>query len=177
MLRISEMVGFPVYCNDTQKKEGRIKDFLINIEENKIKWLLINCGNILHKTKFINYNTIYSIGKDLVIIKSKSNLLKDNMVSKDFSESTKVFFGKKVISEKGDIIGFIDDIIFEEAEGKILGLILTNGIIDDILFGVNILPVDDSFRYTSDKLIISENYRKNIINNIGGLKKFLELEE
>ncbi len=178
MLKISEIIGFPIICLDTQKKVGEIRDALLNLNNNKIIGFVIDCGSLMHRAKFVDYNTIYSIGNNLITIKSKKvlSLNKSINLKKDDYYLSKSIEGMEVITENGDILGFIHDIFFEKIEGNLLGLMLTNGILDDILSGVQILPMDKSFIYSKEKLIIEDKIKNIIVDNIGGLKKLLELE-
>ncbi|RKD27921.1 PRC-barrel domain-containing protein [Caminicella sporogenes] len=178
MLRISEIIGYPVICSDTGKKEGEVKDVLIDLNSKKLSALIIDCGNILHKIKIIQFNDIFCIEKKFIKAKYKKNLIskKKFMGSRDFYKKVDEIIGKEVVSEKGALIGFVQDILFKNNDGMILGLVLTNGFLDDIFSGIQIIPVDKSIDLSSSKILLSEKMKNTILNNIGGLKKFLELE-
>ncbi len=177
MLKVSEIRGYPVICLESSSIEGEVKDVIFNLEKRNIKALIIEYGNLIHKTRILDYQSIYSINQNAITVKFKNNLKSlKKYYGKSFFKNKNELFGAEVINNKGNILGFIKDVIFKENDGSILGLTLTNGLIDDMLRGIEVLPMDKEIIFNKDKIIISENLETSILNNIGGLKKLLELD-
>lgn len=179
MIKVSEIIGYPIVCIDSQEKEGEVKDILMDLEKGKIVAFLIECGSIFRKIKILEFNNIFSFEKNIISIKYKKNLeIKNKLYNKSGILKNRNFvIGKEVFSQYGNLLGFVQDILFKENDGEILGLVITNGILDDILSGIQVIPIHESISLLDQKIILSDRAQKTIFRNIGGLKKLLELEQ
>lgn len=180
MLKASEIIGYQIICLDTKKKEGEIKDIILDLEKAKIFAFIVDNGTIIHKTRVIEFNKIYSVENHIITLKHEENLKKISNYGKKKKKLLKEnqnITGAEVITKSGELLGFVQDILFHKDSGNILGLVLTNGIIDDMLNGIKILPVEKPINMVEDKLITSNKIKDSILQNIGGLKKLLELEQ
>lgn len=150
----------------------------MDLENARIVGLIVDNGTIIHTIKIIEFNNIYCIKQDAVVAKFKKNIkkLKDFDSKKSLIKNNYHIIDKEVVEENGNLLGFVQDILFQKDGGNILGLVLTNGIIDDILRGVQILPVNSSMRLTDERLVVSSKVKNSILDNIGGLKNLLELK-
>ncbi|SKC69775.1 PRC-barrel domain-containing protein [Maledivibacter halophilus] len=179
MLKTSDLIGFPILCADEKNFIGEVKDAILDLDSCRLSGLIIDYGSIIHYTRVIDFNSIYGISKNEVIVKFKKNIqqIKNFKLNEKFMKKSEKIVGVEVVENEGKLLGFIKDVIFEEKSGNILGFILTNGVIDDIFNGMEILPLDGPIVFNKNKFIISRNSRKSILKNIGGLKKLLELEQ
>lgn len=178
MLKVSDIIGFQIICSDNRKFQGEVKDVILDLNARKLAGLIIDYGSIIHHTRVIDFNSVYEISRNKVIVKFKKNIvqLKNIDFSKRHIRKNENILGIEVIGEEENLFGFIQDVLFEEKSGNILGFILTNGIVDDIYNGVEILPIHGPIYFNNMRFVISKSSRKNILRNIGGLKKLLELE-
>ena len=178
MLKISDIIGFPIVCSDKEKFQGEVKDAILDLKSCSLTGLIIDHGSIIHHTRVIPFNSIYEINRNKVIVKFKKNIqqMKNFDFNKHFTRKNEMLLGVEVVEEDGSLLGFIQDVIFEEKSGNILGFIITNGIVDDIFNGIEILPFNQSIDFEKDKVVILKDTKNNILRNIGGLKKLLELE-
>ena len=178
MLKTSDIIGFPIVCTDQKKFIGEVKDVILNLKSCNVAGFIIDYGSIIHHTRIIPFNNIYEIARNRVIVKFRKNI--QQMRNFNFNEKlikkNEKILGVEVVEDEGKLLGFVQDVIFEEKSGNILGFILTNGVVDDIFNGVEILPLDGSIEFDKNKFIISIDSKKSILRNIGGLKKLLELE-
>ncbi len=178
MLKVSDIIGFKIICGDNRKFEGEVKDAILDLNARKLIGLIIDYGSVIHHTRVIDFNNIYEISRNKVIIKFRKNIsqLKSIDFNKRNIKKNESILGIEVIGEEENLFGFIQDVIFEEKSGNILGFILTNGIVDDIYNGVEILPIHGPIYFDKQRFVISKSSKKSILKNIGGLKKLLELE-
>lgn len=174
MLKTSEIIGYSVFCKDSNYKEGEVKDIILNFKDFKIESLIVEHNNFFHTTKILDFNNIYSIENETINIKFNKNL--KPYKRKKNKKNTYTSMGLEVINEKGEILGFIKDIVFKKNDGNILGIILTNGVIDDILTGIQIIPIDNELIIKNEKMIVPDKLSNSLVKNIGGLKKLLELD-
>ncbi|WP_073146430.1 PRC-barrel domain-containing protein [Paramaledivibacter caminithermalis] len=178
MLKISDIVGYPIVCNDQKKFRGEVKDAVLDLKNCTLTGLIIDYGSLIHHTRVIPFNSIYKINRNNIMVRFKKNILeiKNMDLNKYFIKKNEKILGCEVIEDNGKLLGFIQDIIFEEKSGNILGLVLTNGMIDDIFNGIQILPINNSIIFEKEKIVILRDTKNDILKNIGGLKKLLELE-
>lgn len=178
MLKISDIIGFSIVCTDQKKFMGEVKDVILDLNSQCLAGLIIDYGSIIHHTRVIPFNNIYQIARNRVIVKFRKNIQQMRNFNFDdkFIKKNEKILGVEVVEDEGRLLGFVQDIVFEGKSGNILGFILTNGVVDDIFNGVEILPLDGSIQFDKNKFIISMDSKKSILRNIGGLKKLLELE-
>lgn len=178
MIKISDIIGFSIVCTDQKKFMGEVKDVILDLNSQCLAGLIIDYGSIIHHTRVIPFNSIYQIARNRVIVKFRKNIQQMRNFNFDdkFIKKNEKILGVEVVEDEGRLLGFVQDIVFEEKSGNILGFILTNGVVDDIFNGVEILPLDGSIQFDKNKIVISMDSQKSILRNIGGLKKLLELE-
>lgn len=178
MLKVSDIIGFSIVCSDQKKYHGEVKDVILDLKSCCVTGLVIDHGSLIHQTRVIPFNSVYEISRNKVIVKFKKNIqqMKSFNFHKDYIKKNEMILGFDVVEEDGNLLGFIQDVIFEAKSGNILGFVLTNGIVDDIFSGIEILPLNQSIIFQKDKVIILKDTKNNILRNIGGLKKLLELE-
>ncbi|WP_432665309.1 PRC-barrel domain-containing protein [Wukongibacter baidiensis] len=178
MLKVSDIIGYQIMCADNMKFKGEVKDVVLDFSDCKLAGIIIDYGSILHHSRVINFNSIYEIDRNKVVVRFKKNIqqMKTIDFNNNYVKKNEKILGVEVVGEEENLLGFIQDVIFEEKSGNILGLILTNGIYDDVFNGVEILPINGPVRFDKNRIAISKKTKKNILRNVGGLKKLLELE-
>lgn len=178
MIKVSDIIGFSILCTDNTKFVGEVKDAILDLRECKLVGLILDYGSIIHHTKVIDFNSIYQINRKNIVVKYKRNIQQMSSfdLSKEFIKKNESILGIEVVGEEENLLGFIQDVLFEEKSGNILGFVITNGIIDDIFDGVEILPIDGTISFQRGRFVVSKSLKKNILRNVGGLKKLLELE-
>lgn len=92
-----------------------------------------------------------------------------------FCVRSKTLIELEVLSEDGESLGFVKDIIIDVQLGSVIGFILTQGIFEDISLGRNILTLNEEIVFKTDKIIISTYLKQKYLNNRKDYKKFLEL--
>ncbi|MCT4565385.1 MAG: PRC-barrel domain-containing protein [Maledivibacter sp.] len=178
MLKVSDIIGFPIVCTEQRKFRGEVKDAILDLNSFCVVGLVVDHGSLIHHTRVIPFNSIYGINKNKVIVKFKKNMQHMNNFDfqNNFIKKNEMISGTEVVGEDENLLGFIKDIIFEEKSGNILGFVITNGLVDDIFNGIEILPFNNSIRFEKNKVFILKDIKNSILRNVGGLKKLLELE-
>ncbi|WP_432401100.1 PRC-barrel domain-containing protein [Wukongibacter sp. M2B1] len=178
MLKVSDIIGYKIICSDNKKFKGEVKDAVLDFNDCRLAGIIIDYGSILHQSRVINFNSIYEISRNKVIIRFRKNIQQMKIIdfNDNYVKKNEKILGIEVVGEEENLLGFIQDVIFEEKSGNILGFVLTNGIYDDVFNGVEILPINGPIKFENRKIIISRKAKKNILRNVGGLKKLLELE-
>ncbi len=174
--RESELIGLPVISKKTGKKFATIKDIIYSKKKYKVLGFVLSEGNIFREAKIIQFCNIDSIGKDALIVENENVVEK----SSQLPEINQLIAEKKIIedeilTEDGESLGHVKDIIVDAEGGKIIGFILTDGFIQDLKEGRNVLPYTTETIFGENSIIIS-NETKNLFDRYKeDYKKLLEL--
>lgn len=176
MHKYSEVVGLPVICVDTGKKVGLVKDIIFCPGSKEIKAFIIERSSYEIKRKLVLPEDVLNIGHDAVIINSASNLknLKDMEKKGDLRDKGEVL-GLRVYTVNGEDLGVVKDILFDCDSGLIEGVEISDGLLQDIVKGRNIIPLFGKVEFSSENILIGKEALEEMTGTGGGLKKrFLE---
>lgn len=176
MKKESELIGLPVVCKKSGSKIATIKEIIYSRKKYRVLGFLVSQGNIFREPKIIQFNNIDSIGKDAVIVKNENVIEKSSLLP----ELNQLANGKKlleeeVLTEDGESLGHIKDILFDSKKGKIIGFILTDGLIQDLKEGRNVLPYNTEIVFGESSVIISNETKDLFYRYKEDYKKLLEL--
>lgn len=178
MKSTKEIMRLSVIDNNTGEKIANIKDIIFSKKKLRILALLVSDEGIFKDGKIIRYKNIFNLGKDFIAIDKKDIIEK----LKDFPEIEKAakenieFIGLKVIIKDGEILGYINDIIFNEKNGNLVGFVLTDGILQDIFEGRNIIPCMNNMKIIENTLILDKQFKDEYEKNKIYYKKLLDLD-
>lgn len=132
MLKTKDFYLLKVY-DIRGKYLGVIEDIYIDFNKGRIQGFLISNYLLFNKRNFIKINDIISI-EDVIIIKELNK--KEGISFKTIKDMD--------VKDKNNIIkGVLEDIIIEEKDFSIKGLIISSGIFDRIIRGKEILLPKD----------------------------------
>ncbi|SHI52827.1 Uncharacterized protein YrrD, contains PRC-barrel domain [Geosporobacter subterraneus DSM 17957] len=176
--RGSDIIGLPVICLEDNSKKGKVKDILFDQQTMNLKALLVDEGGLMHSCRFIHYHNISSFD-DNVITVQKSSFVEHVPIHYKASFQ---FHGRQdildleVLTEEGQNIGMVQDLLFDIDRGKITALILTDGLFHDLIEGRPLLPLVDSVSFKDFSVIVPQEMKNEVQYHTGGLKKILSLE-
>ena len=147
---VHDILELPVIDAKEGRELGRVIDVVLKAGADHI-------GGIILKSKDDQYlvapTQLYSLGTDYVIIKEKSNLLQ---VDSNDLLTAQDLIGTQVVTSQGDSLGVVKDILLT-AEGKLSGYELSDGLVQDILTGREVLAADKKITYGNQKIIIEDH--------------------
>lgn len=178
MIKGSDILGLPVINKKNGEKIAEVKSVLYSKKKFRAMAFLLNGKGLFKEPEIVRYNDIESIGKDAIIVKDKRLVEKSKKIPEvhEIILDDKSIIGMEIIAEDGESIGFIHDVVLDDKKGKILGFILTDGVIQDIMDGRCFLPYMHGINLGKDTLLINSKIKENFIKNKEEYKKFLELE-
>lgn len=169
MLKYSKVVGMPILALKEGRKVGHVHDLLVNLEH---KFAAGICAvNILkRKCSILLTNVTYTDGG--MVIQDEGMIEKsDNELSlRKKLIGVKDMLNKKVLTNKGDDLGRINDIYFDLDVGTIDAVEVTDGIIQDIISGRKIIPVIGNIVIKEEGIFISREAFEEIIESKNGLE-------
>lgn len=178
MKRAKDVIGLSIILFENGEEIEAVEDILFNKDKKRVIGFLIDEGGWFKGAKILLLKNAHSIGKDAIIIKNKDYI----MSSTNIPEVEKILEGQynlfdiEVMDDKGDIIGRVDDIIFNGKTGEIEYLEVSEGVIDDIIYGRLKLPISDKVFLEQKRVIVDSEHMKKI-DKTGGLKKYFSDNE
>ncbi|MDQ0148111.1 PRC-barrel domain-containing protein [Eubacterium multiforme] len=132
MLRSKDFYMKSVY-DVRGKKIGIVEDLFIDFFKERVKGLKVSNYSLFSKKNFIEFQSIISINKDIVVEKSIQGK----------GLELKNIKGMDIIDLNGNIKGVVEDIIIGEEDFSIKGIVISTGIIERLLKGKDILLLSE----------------------------------
>lgn len=172
------LLGLSIIIMDTGKEIGDIKAILFSKEKKKVLGFLIDEGGWFKGAKIILFKDIYKIGKDNIIINNKEVIMSSTKIPEveKILENEYHLFEMQVLDDNGNNIGHIENIIFDDKNGKILSLEVSDGAFEDVLNGRLNIPISEDVKFEKERVIVSSKYMSGISKS-GGLKNFFSDKE
>lgn len=173
MKKSRQLSGTVIIDIETGKKIGKIKDTLFIPGERMIKGFCVSSGKWLKGVKILLPHDIEYIGSDSVMVRNK-DILEGTEKLPHYLDSIKEknrVLGLKVVTDRGEELGFLEDIIINEEDCSIEGYVLTDGIIEDIIKGKLILPFTDDILFGEDSIVVKKSCLRVTLKNDISLKK------
>ncbi|NLP13231.1 MAG: photosystem reaction center subunit H [Clostridium sp.] len=175
MQRYSEVIGLPVVCATDGKRVGLIKDIVFCPKEKKMVAFLVERKGyeILKKVVFIK--DVLSLGKDALIINDLNDVkdLRKVQDSPEFKEKGDIL-GLRIYTRSGEEIGVAKDVLLDFTHGKIDGIEVSDGLIQDILKGRNILPLIGKVEFGEENILVDSESVEEMMETGGGIKNIIE---
>jgi len=173
--RYSEVIGLPVVCATDGKRVGLIKDIVFCPKEKKMVAFLVERKGyeILKKVVFIK--DVLSLGKDALIINDLNDVkdLRKVQDSPEFKEKGDIL-GLRIYTRSGEEIGVAKDVLLDFTHGKIDGIEVSDGLIQDILKGRNILPLIGKVEFGEENILVDSESVEEMMETGGGIKNIIE---
>ncbi|ACL69329.1 PRC-barrel domain-containing protein [Halothermothrix orenii] len=153
-----EIIGLPVVEINTGRVLGEVEDIIFSEFDGLVKGFVIRNKN----KYFLETHNINRIGEDAITVLSQ-DLLKPweehNTVEENeqtFQTLNNTIFGERVMTTSGKEVGKVKDLIIDENKNSVIGFELTEGVIQDLLEGRNLLPLSNNLIYGQDTLLLDE---------------------
>ncbi|AYD40122.1 photosystem reaction center subunit H [Clostridium fermenticellae] len=134
----------------TGKKLGLINDIIVDFDSRKVLGFSVSSNNWFGKNISILFEDIVSFNSVMIVAKATNG---DFLNFKDVK-------GIDVRDREENIIGIVEDIMFEEKKFNILTLVVSTGIINNFIYGKKIVLVKDII--LGDKNIFLNKRSENV---------------
>lgn len=124
MKKSQEIIGLPVFSIVDGRKIGQVKDLVINPEEGKVDFIMVSNGSWYVGARVLPYRAVMGVGEHAVTTESENLLTNINETAHANSllERNIEVKGNRVLTNKGNLIGVINEYEVEEETGKIVKL-------------------------------------------------------
>lgn len=168
--KYSDVLGLPVISAANGLKIGTLKDVLFHKSNKLILAFLLEKGNYAVKGNVIRLQNVLSLGNDALIVDNPANLLEYRNYKKDNPLDDKNHLrGFKVYTHSGEDLGVVQDIMFDYKTGKVEGVQVSDGLVQDIMVGRNILPFLGKVDIGNSNILVESEAVEEMINTGGGL--------
>jgi len=120
-MRLHDAMGRAVVARDTAETVGQVHGAVVDAASHRIVALQVGKG---HKGRLADWTAITGVGPDAVVIEGEASL---RAVSGEREErilkGDVALLGGRVLTDKGDALGALDDVEFDETTGELLALI------------------------------------------------------
>lgn len=174
MEKYSEVIGLPVICIDNGRKLGIVEEVIFCPKRKKVLGLLLERKSCHVRKKLLLARDIYEMGKDAVIVADCSCLtdMKKAALLNELGDKGSVL-GLRIFTRSGEDIGVVKDVLFDYQSGSIEGVEVSDGLLQDIITGRNILPLFGKVEFGEENILVDKEAVEEMLSNGGGLKKKL----
>jgi uncharacterized protein YrrD len=176
--KYSEVVGLPVICINCGKKAGTIEDIIFCPGTRAVKGFLLERKGYELSKKAILLAHVVNIGDGAVLVEDCRciNALKNMEQDNGFKDKGELR-GLRIYTKSGQDLGIVKDILFDYKTETIEGLEISDGLIQDIVEGRNILPLIGRVEFAEEHIIVEKEAAEEMISTGGGIKRKLLGEE
>lgn len=124
MKKRQEIIGLPVYSIIDGRKIGQVQDLVVNPEEGRVDFVLVNNAAWYDGAKVLPFIDVMGIGEHALTTES-SNLLtniQNNKTASELLDRSIEIIGCTVLTNKGNIIGKVSEYMINENDGQIAAL-------------------------------------------------------
>lgn len=149
-IKRESLIGLPVIDARKQMQIGIVKDLYINEKWTHVAGIYLTCKGWGRNDIDIPYASL-TIGTDSIMAEGDQI----NKAGPKDNNIVKSLLNKQVIREDGQELGFVSDIILDTLTGRIEGLELSEGLVDDLLKGRQLMPYFPFEQREGDIIVLS----------------------
>ena len=172
MRKVKATVGKDVLSLADGRKIHSVKELLIGADNAEIVALLVDDGGLLGTSQVVPFEAVHSFGRDAVVVTEPAAVVPASRyppVAETIDAKDRLI-GKKVFTDRGDQQGTVSDIYFDESSGRILGLEVSGGVINNIARGNSYLPVEEIIRVGVDVVYMYPEAVEGLEAQTGGVQ-------
>lgn len=153
MRKVSDLINLPIINLTSGSQFTKISDVVLNADDDILEGFL--CEN-----KLLPLKNIKNLGKDAIMVEVEDlNILLEPVKA---HVNPPLFLPKYIITtpivtEQGEYIGTVGDILVEKDTGKIVGYEVSDGLLKDLVTGRKTITVSQIIAYGEDAVVIKED--------------------
>lgn len=146
LARGRDLIGLPVLVGRQMRRIGRVQELLLRGDGTRICGLVLDGGGWLSQRRVLDFTAVRSVGQTHLLVDAESYLSVESLVMQSPARTypCKELRGMPVLRVSGEEVGTLDDIHFEPQTGRVTALQLSRGLVDDLLSGKEILPMESA---------------------------------
>jgi len=129
MIKGSQLVGRAVIDMEAAERLGKIKEIIVQRDGERVAGFVVVHGETIAgtggKRRMIPASAVYSIGPDAMTVRGSSM---QELAELDNLPRMSDIIGHKMITQSGRLLGVIDDMLINRADGSIVGFVVGAGV-------------------------------------------------
>jgi uncharacterized protein YrrD len=172
--RYSEVLNLPVICANDGKKAGFVKEIIFCPVNREVKAFILEHKGLDIKKRVVLFKDVLNLGKDAVIVDNHSCISEmGRAVYLNTFRDEGGILGLKIYSKSGDDLGVVKDVIFDWKTGRIEGVEVSDGLLQDVVQGRSILPFFGKVEFSEENVLVEKEAVEEMVNTGGGIKNRL----
>lgn len=158
MQRGRQLIGLPVVDPSSGRQVAVVRSLLFDQGSGRLAALVLQKDGLLTEGKAIRISQVSAIGPDAVILLPGECpiALTDIMAEVPQAVSEEQVAGRPVLTTGGRMLGTLADLGIDQDSGRITELILSDGLIQDLLGGYSTAPACEQIIYGDEHIIVPE---------------------
>jgi uncharacterized protein YrrD len=121
MMRLKEAMGRSVVARDTAETVGQVVGAVVDPASRRIVALQVGKG---HKGRLADWTSLTGVGPDAVVVDTAASLREPRREREERVVKGDVpLLGGRVLTDRGDLLGALDDVEFDESTGAVEALV------------------------------------------------------
>ena len=129
MIKGSQLVGRAVIDMEAAERLGKIKEIIVQRDGERVAGFVVVHGETLvgpaGKRRMIPASAVHSIGPDAMTVRGSAM---QELAELDNLPRMSDIIGHKMITQSGRLLGVIDDMLINRADGTIVGFVVGEGV-------------------------------------------------
>ena len=129
MIKGSQLVGRAVIDMEAAERLGKIKEIIVQHDGERVAGFVVVHGETMvgtgGKRRMIPASAVHSIGPDAMTVRGSSM---QELAELDNLPRMSDIIGHKMITQSGRLLGVIDDMLINRADGTIVGFVVGEGV-------------------------------------------------
>ena len=123
MYNVKQMIGKPVVSVTTGERYGAVSDALVETAAARVLGLVVSNG-IVPKEHVLPLTDVQTVGPHAVLVRGGEHLLTAREWRRSETEATRssAISGRRVITEQGEQLGHVKDLLVDEHTGALGGV-------------------------------------------------------
>lgn len=153
------IIGLPVIDLATGEQVGSVKRLIFDETEQQLRGIVLQEGGWFKEARIVPYTAVSSIGDNAVIIDTTAVIADTGDLDRPYPEAREhpSLRGMRMITDGGQEIGVIDDLLLDTWNGRVVGYRLSDGLLQDWVEGKAVLPVPENQIVGTEAIIVPEN--------------------
>ena len=129
MIKGSQLIGRAVIDMEAAERLGKIKEIIVQRDGERLAGFIVVHGETIVGTggtrRMIPASAVYSIGPDAMTVRGSSM---QELAELDNLPRMSDIIGHKMVTQSGRLLGVIDDMLIDRADGTIVGFVVGEGV-------------------------------------------------
>jgi len=129
MIKGSQLIGRAVIDMEAAERLGKIKEIIVQRDGERVAGFIVVHGETIvgtgGKRRMISAFAVYSIGPDALTVRGSAM---QELAELDNLPRMSDIIGHKIVTQSGRLLGVIDDMLINRADGSIVGFVVGEGV-------------------------------------------------